>query len=231
MATILVTGANRGIGLEFARQYVADGWRVFAAARDPASAGELRQLVHESAGRVEPIKIDVTDPLSIQAAAAQIGDAPIDHLINSAGVMGGPRQQLGNMDYEDWEEVLRVNTMGPMRVTEAFVNNLARSERKLAVAITSGMGSITDNSSGGHIAYRISKAGVNMVMRTLALDLAPRGIICLVINPGWVKTRMGGAGAKITATESVSAMRKVFDKADPTYSGKFFNYNGREYPW
>lgn len=231
MATILVTGANRGIGLEFARQYAADGWRVFAAARDPASASELRQLVQESAGCVEPIAIDVTDPISIQAAAAQIGDAPIDHLINSAGVMGGPRQQLGNMDYEDGEEVFRVNTMGPMRVTEAFVNNVARSERKLVVAITSGMGSMADNTSGGHIAYRISKAGVNMLMRALSIDLAPRGIICVVINPGWVKTRMGGAGAKITATESVNAMRKVFDQAGPSQSGKFFNYDGREYPW
>jgi NAD(P)-dependent dehydrogenase (short-subunit alcohol dehydrogenase family) len=116
-------------------------------------------------------------------------------------------------------------------VTQAFLGNVERSERKLIVAITSGMGSLADNTSGGFIAYRTSKAGVNMVMRSLAVDLASRGITCIVINPGWVKTRMGGPNAKITAEQSVSAMRKVFDAAELKDSGKFYDYTGREYAW
>lgn len=231
MATALITGANRGIGLELVRQYAADGWRVFAAARNLSAADELKRLTHESAGRVQTLVLDVTSAESIQAAGKSVGDTPIDHLINCAGVMGGSRQQIGNMDYAGWAQVHDVNTMGPMRVTENFIENVARSERKLAVAITSGMGSLADNTSGGHIAYRTSKAGVNMVVRSLALILAPRGITCLVINPGWVKTRMGGPGAKITAAQSVQGMRKVFMSAGPDQTGKFFNYDGAEYPW
>lgn len=231
MSTALITGANRGIGLELVRQYVADGWRVFATARNLSAAEELKQLAQESAGRVQLLGLDVSDLESIQAARNSAGDAPIDHLINCAGVMGGSRQQLGKMDYAGWAQVHDVNTMGPMRVTENFIENVARSERKLAVAVTSGMGSLADNTSGGHIAYRTSKAGVNMVFRSLALTLAPRGITCLVINPGWVKTRMGGPGAKISAAQSVQGMRKVFLSAGPAQTGRFFNYDGAEYPW
>ena len=231
MATALITGANRGIGLEFVRQYAAEGWRVFAGVRDPEVARELQQLAQESEGRITTVAMDVADAQSVQAAGRQVGDGPIDHLINSAGVMGGPRQRLADMDYDDWARVININSMGPLRVTETFIENLARSDRKLAVGITSGMGSLADNTSGGHIAYRTSKAALNMVVRTLAIDLAPRGMTCLVINPGWVKTRMGGPGAKITAEESVRAMRKVFEKAGPAQSGKFFNYDGREYAW
>jgi NAD(P)-dependent dehydrogenase (short-subunit alcohol dehydrogenase family) len=230
MTTALITGANRGIGLELARQYAAAGWQVYAAARDPAAA-ELRQLAQEFPGSVHPLGLDVTDAQSVQAAGKVVGNAPIDHLINCAGVMGGSRQQIGDMDYAGWAQVFDINTMGPLRVTEQFVDNLARGDRKLAVTITSGMGSLADNTSGGHIAYRASKAAVNMVMRSLAIILAPRGIICIVINPGWVKTRMGGPGAKITAAQSVQAMRKVFESAGPAQTGKFFNYDGAEYPW
>ena len=211
MATVLITGSNRGIGLEFVRQYAADGWQVFAAARHPAAADDLQRLAKESAGGVQVLALDVMDAQSINAAGTVVGNAPIDHLINCAGVMGGSRQQLGNMDYAAWAQVHDINTMGPLRVTEKFIENVARSERKLVVAITSGMGSLADNTSGGHIAYRVSKAAVNMVMRSLAIILAPRGITCLVINPGWVKTRMGGPGAKITAAQSVQGMRKVFE--------------------
>jgi NAD(P)-dependent dehydrogenase (short-subunit alcohol dehydrogenase family) len=138
---------------------------------------------------------------------------------------------VGNIDYKTWMHVLDVNTLGPMRVAEAFVDNVARSERKLIVTITSGMGSIGDNSSGDAYAYRTSKAAVNMVMRSLAIDLAPRGITCVVINPGWVKTDMGGPNARLSAAESVSAMRRLIDKVGPAQSGKFFNYDGREYAW
>jgi NAD(P)-dependent dehydrogenase (short-subunit alcohol dehydrogenase family) len=144
----------------------------------------------------------------------------------------GPRgQTIGNIDYDAWAKVLDANTVGPMRVAEAFVDNVSRSDRKLIVTLTSGMGSLADNTSGGSIAYRSSKAAVNMVMRSLAIDLAPRGITCVVVNPGWVQTEMGGPHARISPAESVTKLRHLIDTLGPTQSGKFFNYDGREYPW
>jgi NAD(P)-dependent dehydrogenase (short-subunit alcohol dehydrogenase family) len=192
MPTTLITGANRGLGLEFARQYAARGWQVYATCRDPDSASELRRLADASNHTVQIMALDVTDLASIKAAATELKGQPIDLLLNNAGV-GGPRsQKIGNIDYEAWANVLDVNTLGSLRVSEAFVDHVARSERKLIVALTSGMGSIADNASGGALAYRSSKAAVNMVMRSLAIDLAPRGITCIVINPGWVRTTWAG---------------------------------------
>ena len=231
MPSALITGANRRIGLEFARQYLADGWQVYAACRDRDSASELRRLADGSGHKLRIIALDVTDPSSIKAAAAELGGQAIDLLINNAGVMGARNQTIGNIDYDAWAKVLDANTMGPMRVSEAFVDNVARSERKLIVTITSGMGSIADNTSGGSIAYRSSKAAVNMVMRSLAIDLAPRGITCVVVNPGWVQTDMGGPQATLTTTDSVKRLRRLIETLGPAQSGKFFNYDGREYAW
>ncbi|MGC1178746.1 MAG: SDR family NAD(P)-dependent oxidoreductase [Methyloceanibacter sp.] len=145
----------------------------------------------------------------------------MDLLLNNAGVIGARGQTIGNIDYEAWAKVLDVNTMGPMRVSEAFVEHVARSERRLIVTLTSGMGSLADNTSGGSIAYRSSKAAVNMVMRSLAIDLAPRGITCVVVNPGWVRTDMGGAHATLAPAESVRALRRLIDTLGPAQSGKF----------
>jgi NAD(P)-dependent dehydrogenase (short-subunit alcohol dehydrogenase family) len=231
MPSALITGANRGLGFEFARQYLADGWNVYAACRDPNSASELRQLADASGHKVRILALDVTDPASVKAAAAELGGQAIDLLLNNAGVTGVRHQTIGNIDYEAWAKVLDVNTMGPMRVSEAFVDHVARSGRKLIVSLTSGMGSLADNTSGGSIAYRSSKAAVNMVVRSLAIDLAPRGITCVVVNPGWVRTDMGGSRATLTTTESVTMLRRLIETLGPTQSGKFFNHNGREYPW
>jgi NAD(P)-dependent dehydrogenase (short-subunit alcohol dehydrogenase family) len=231
MPSALITGANRGLGLEFARQYLDDGWQVYAACRDPESASELRRLADASDHKLRSIALDVTDSTSVKATAAELEGRAIDVLINNAGV-GGPRgQSIGNIDYETWARVLDVNTLGPMRVAEAFVDNVAESKRKLIVTITSGMGSIADNTSGGAFAYRSSKAAVNMVMRSLAIDLAPRGITCVVINPGWVRTDMGGPHATLAPAESVRRLRRLIDSVGPAQSGKFFNYDGREYAW
>jgi NAD(P)-dependent dehydrogenase (short-subunit alcohol dehydrogenase family) len=231
MPTVLITGANRGIGFEFARQYLADGWQVYAACRDPTSATELRQLAEDSGERLRILAMDVTDARSVEAAAAELDGQAIDLLINNAGVGGARHQTIGNIDYQAWAKVLDVNTMGPMRVSEAFVEHVARSERKLIVTLTSGMGSIADNTSGGSIAYRSSKAAVNMVMRSLAIDLGPRGITCVVVNPGWVRTDMGGPHAGLTPAESVMRLRRLIDTLGPAQSGKFFNHDGREYAW
>jgi NAD(P)-dependent dehydrogenase (short-subunit alcohol dehydrogenase family) len=231
MPSALITGANRGLGLEFARQYAADGWQVYAACRDPSSASELRRLAEASGHKLRILVLDVTDPASVKAVATELDGQAIDLLLNNAGVGGARGQTVGNIDYKAWATVLDVNTVGAMRVSEAFVDHVARSERKLIVTLTSGMGSLADNTSGGSIAYRSSKAAVNMVMRSLAIDLAPRGITCVVVNPGWVLTDMGGTHATMTPAESVTRLRRLIETLGPAQSGKFFNHDGREYPW
>jgi len=231
MTSVLITGTNRGLGFEFARQYAAGGVRVFAACRNPAAADALWQLEQTTEGRLSVIAMDVTDAKSVGNAAAQLKDLAIDVLINAAGIAGTSGQTTGNVDYKAWAEVLEVNTMGPLRVLESFIEHIARSERRLVVTITSGMGSLTDNKSGGSIAYRSSKAAVNMVMRSAAIDLAPRGISCVLVHPGWVRTDMGGPKAPMSPQESVTAMRQLIDTFGPKHSGNFYNYDGREYPW
>ena len=231
MPSVLITGANRGLGLEFARQYAADGWQVYAGCRDLSSASKLRRLANTSENKIRIMALDVTDPASIRAASAELDGQAIDVIINNAGVMGARGQSIGNIDYKAWANVLDVNTMGPMRISEAFVDHVARSKRKLIVTLTSGMGSIADNTSGGSIAYRSSKAAVNMVTRSLAIDLAPRGITCVVVNPGWVLTEMGGPQATMTPAESVKKMRDLIETLGPAQSGRFFNHDGHDYPW
>ena len=231
MPSALITGANRGLGLEFARQYLADGWQVYATCRHPGSASELRHLAEASDYKLRIMALDVTNSASVKAAAAELDGQAIDLLLNNAGVGGARGQTIGNIDYKAWAKVLDVNTMGPLRVAEAFVDHVARSERKLIVTLTSGMGSIADNTSGGAFAYRSSKAAVNMVVRSLAIDLAPRGITCVVVNPGWVRTDMGGSHATLTPAESVKRLRDLIETLGPAQSGKFFNHDGREYPW
>jgi NAD(P)-dependent dehydrogenase (short-subunit alcohol dehydrogenase family) len=231
MTVVLITGANRGLGFEFASQYVAEGWRIFAACRNPSAASELQHLAKSAKGMLSIVAIDVTGAESVRNAASQLKDAAIDVLINDAGISGKPGQTTGNVDYENWARVFDVNTMGPMRVLESFIEHIARSERKLVVTITSGMGSLADNKAGGSIAYRSSKAAMNMAMRSAAIDLAPRGISCVLVHPGWVRTDMGGPKAPLSPQESVSAMRRLIDKLEPNNSGKFYNYDGREYPW
>jgi NAD(P)-dependent dehydrogenase (short-subunit alcohol dehydrogenase family) len=231
MTTILVTGASRGLGLEFTRQYLAEGYAIIAAARNPSAAHRLRQLERDSKGRLTLVEADVADTASVRRAAARAPTSAIDVLINCAGVIGGNGQTIGSIDYREWMRVLDVNVLGPLRMCEAFLDRVAQSDRRLIVTITSGMGSLADNTSGGYVAYRTSKAAVNMAMRTAAIDLKSRGISCVVLNPGWVKTDMGGPNATLTPEHSVTAMRRVISDLGPSDSGRFYNYDGREYPW
>ena len=231
MPTILITGANRGLGFELARQYAADGATVIAGCRSPAKAQALQRLAHDSRGAVDVFEVDVADTESVQRAAAHVNAARIDILINCAGIIGTGGRSLGSLDYRDWMQVLEVNLMGPARISAAFLERVAASERKLIVTITSGMGSLADNTSGGYIPYRTSKAAVNMLMRSAALDLKTRGISCVLINPGWVRTDMGGPNAQLAPEESVTAMRRVIAKLGPADSGRFYNHDGREYSW
>ena len=231
MATILITGANRGLGLEFTRQYLAEGWTVIAACRNPGTARGLQDLEAKSNGALTVVEIDVTDGASVKRAAGRLQARAIDVLVNGAGVYGASGQRLGALDYDDWRQVLEVNLLGPARMCEAFLDCVERSDRRLIVTITSGMGSMADNTSGGSVLYRTSKAAVNMLIRTSAIDLKARGITCIVVNPGWVKTDMGGPNAKLSPEESIQAMRRLFARLGPEDSGKFYNYDGREYPW
>ncbi|MET0283310.1 MAG: SDR family oxidoreductase [Polyangiales bacterium] len=226
MTSVLITGANRGLGLEFARQYSEAGWRVFATAR--ASSAELDELLGKQP-QVSFHALDIGDESSVHALARALRD-PIDLLLNNAGMMGPQRQSIGKLDAAGMLETLRINTVAPLLVADAFVDHVARSERKLMIAITSGMGSI-DDTSGGYYAYRASKAALNMTFRNLALDLRNRGIIAAVINPGWVQTDMGGGGAPTPVHESIAKMRKVFDGLKPKDSGSFLDYKGGTLPW
>jgi NAD(P)-dependent dehydrogenase (short-subunit alcohol dehydrogenase family) len=231
MPTILITGANRGLGLEFTRQYAADGWTVIAACRDPQSARDLQAFATDGAGRIRVIAMNVADTASVKAAAATLAGEPIDILLNNAGVGSPAGKTLGSLDYAAWLKVLDVNALGPARVVEALVENVARGERKLILTITSRMGSIDDNSSGGSYPYRSSKAAVNMVVKSLSRDLAPRGITCVLLHPGWVRTAMGGPGGKLSPAESIAAMRKLIAGLGPEDSGKFYDYDGAVIPW
>jgi NAD(P)-dependent dehydrogenase (short-subunit alcohol dehydrogenase family) len=227
MSTVLVTGANRGLGLEFVRQYAADGWRVIATCRNPKGAKALRA----TDGDVKVRPLDVTDWAQVKALARALKTVPIDLLINNAGVYGPRKEVLGKIDVGAWDEVFHVNVMAPFLLSEVLVEQVAKSEKKTIVTVTSRMGSIALNASGGAYIYRSSKAAVNMVMKGLSMTLKPRGIIVALVHPGWVRTDMGGAGADIAPEESVTAMRKVIAGLRPKHSGGFFNYDGAELPW
>ena len=221
MPTVLITGASRGIGREFARQYEAGGWRVIATCRDPSK--------YDLEGEV--YRLDVTDPDSVAALHRELKGEAIDLLINNAGIYGPRGLEFGSLDYGVWEEVLRTNVLGPMRVAEAIADQVAASEKKKMVFISSKVGSIADNSSGGSYIYRSSKTALNMAVKSLSLDLSGKGVICVLMHPGWVQTDMGGASAPIDAATSVAGMRAVIDRAGAADSGRFFNYDGNELPW
>lgn len=232
MNTILITGANRGIGLEFVRQYVAEGWRVLACCRHPEKSSALKQLAAHYPGLITVHALDVAEHAQIEDLARMLADVAIDILVNNAGIYpdsdaGG----FGHTDYEEWMQALRINTMAPLKMAEAFAPHLRRGQRKTIATLTSKMGSIADNGSGGNYLYRSSKAAANMVVKSLSIDLKPLGISAVAFHPGWVQTDMGGSNAMIAAQQSVAGMRQVIEGISPAHSGKFFAYDGQEIPW
>lgn len=226
MPSVVITGANRGIGLAFARSFAADGWRVYGCCRQPDKARELKDL----AGEVTVHRLDVTDGLQVAGLARELASQPVDVLLNNAGIYGS-RAGFGETDYDVWPQVFQVNVMAPLRLAEHFVEQVARSERKLIVNISSRMGSTGENTSGGGYVYRSSKAAFNMVAKSLSIDLAGRDITVVMFHPGWVQTDMGGANATVTAGESVAGMRAVIERLTATDNGRFFTYDGTEIPW
>ena len=226
MPTALITGAGRGLGLEFSRQFADDGWTVLAGVREPEKADDLRRID----GDVSPVPLDVADPASVAILGERLSGVPIDLLINNAGVYGPRQMVLGEFDYDAWREVFEVNTLAPMRVAEAFIEHIRAGEGRKIVTVSSKMGSIADSSGGSYI-YRSSKAGVNAAMKALAMDLQPEGFTIVVVHPGWVRTDMGGPSASIDAVESITGLKRVIDGLSPSDTGRFFNYDGSEIPW
>lgn len=229
--TVLITGANRGIGLEFVRQYLLDGWRVHAGARSPEGAPELMKLAAEHRERLQVHPLDVTNTRHITNLAATLEATPIDVLINNAGVYGGDHQGFGETDEQAWLECLRTNVVAPMKMMEAFVEHVAASAQRVMATLSSKMGSMADNGSGGSYHYRSSKAGVNAVVVSAAIDLAPRGIVAVALHPGWVRTDMGGPDAEITTATSVARMRRTLAGLGPQDAGGFFDIDGSIIPW
>ena len=222
--TWLVTGANRGIGLAFAKALSARGDRVIATARQPGKATELRKLDV----RVE--QLDVADEESVARLARALAGDPLDVLVNNAAI-GDDGPPFPELSMSDLEESFRVNAIGPAAVAQALLPNLRAGERRMIVNLSSGLGSISENDNGGWIAYRVSKAALGQLTRSMAADLRKERFLCVVISPGWVRTDMGGPGATLTASESIAAMLKVLDRLTPSDTSRFLDHRGRDVPW
>lgn len=223
--TVLITGANRGIGLEFTKQYAEAGWRVLACCRDSQSASALQSIATTHVN-VQIYALDVSDFAQIDALAQKLSNVAIDVLINNAGVYPG-----GGTNANDWEKSFRINSMAPYKMADAYKAHIAKSTLKKLATLSSKMGSIDDNTSGGSYIYRSTKTAVNMVMKSLAIDLKPLGIAVVTLHPGWVQTDMGGSNALINAQTSVTGLRNVIDNLSLANTGKFIAYDGKEIAW
>lgn len=237
MPTLLITGANRGLGLQFTRKYAEDGWRVYAACRAPERAGGLNAIAEASDGLVSVHKLDVLDFGAIDALARDLDGVALDILINNAGIKGKDAQGLGQVDYEEWDKVFRTNVMSVEKMVEAFVEHVARSARKLIVNIASGTASIANKK--GKVPgrpdeiymYRSSKTALNMLTKCLSVELAGRGISVVALGPGWVRTGLGGPNAKFSIEESIDKCRPLIDTFGKEHSGKYILYDGSELPY
>jgi NAD(P)-dependent dehydrogenase (short-subunit alcohol dehydrogenase family) len=230
MPTLLITGANRGLGLEFVRQAVSEGWRVHACCRDPRQATALRSI----GGDLHLHSLDVTD-LQRTAELARLIDEPLDLLVANAGVYRDRQQgldkTLGYLDPELWLDSFKVNTIAPVKLVESFLGHISKGAQKKIVAISSELGSIGENTEGGSYYYRSSKAALNMAFKNLAIELRSRFITVAVLHPGWVKTDMGGASAPLEIPDAVRGMRQVIADLHLETAGRFMSYDGEELPW
>jgi NAD(P)-dependent dehydrogenase (short-subunit alcohol dehydrogenase family) len=225
MPTVLITGTSRGLGLDFVKQYAAKGWKIHACARDPevASLKAIKGDVHRH-------KLEVTDYKAVAGLAKKLSGEAIDVLINNAGVSGEQAGTLGAVDPAVWRDTFETNALAPLMMAEAFLEHVARSKDRKMIALSSVLGSIGLN-NGSRYAYRASKAALNMHWTSLSKDTADKGLICVVLHPGWVQTDMGGKGAPLTIEQSVPAMVKVIDGLKSADSGRFISYDGSAIVW
>ena len=240
MPSVLITGANRGLGLEFTRQYLKDGWEVHAFCRRPDKAAELGAMVADSRGNIHLRQMDIGNKEQIETAAKELKNLPIDLLINNAGIADGYGRgvyemkedpDIQNYDFAFWEEMMRINTLAPAKIIGAFLENIRAGRQKKIASLSSGLGSITNLAWAGKYGYCASKAGLNMVSKGLAEWLKSENIIVISLSPGWTRTAMGGPHATNSAEESVSGMRHVISGLTLAETGRFWNFDGEEVPW
>ncbi|HCJ19314.1 MAG TPA: short-chain dehydrogenase [Hyphomonas sp.] len=223
MTTTLITGANRGIGLELVRKFLAQGHDVIATARDPETSNEL----NATGAKVYPL--EVTDAASVAALKEAVGDQPIDYLINNAGI--GSFAAFKDLDYDAFANMLAVNTIAPIRMIDTFLDNIAASDVKMAASLSSMMGSIENTHASFGLIYRTSKAGLNMALRAAAPELAEKGVTLLALHPGWVNTDMGGKQAPVNPAQSAAGLYTVITTAGPSSELRFLDFEGKTHPW
>ena len=230
MTNVLVTGANRGLGLGFVKNYLGKNVNVVSTTRDIKNSRELLALKERFSGNLEIFELDLLKESAGYTLANFLGDRPIDILINNAGI-GSTNQHFQAVSPKPWLEVLKVNLIAPLMLTQSIIDNVKKGVDKKIYFLSSQLGSIEDNTSGGMYIYRSSKTGLNQVVKSLSVDLKPQGITVVSLHPGWVKTDMGGPNAPVSIDESIKGMMQVIDTTDIRDTGRFLNYDGKELPW
>ena len=228
--SILITGTNRGIGLEFVKHYLKNNEKVIATCRNRNSAKDLLEL-ENTTSNLSLVELDVSKPNSIDEFTSKIANQPIDTFINNAGVFGPRNIEFGNFNAKEWLDVFNINTIAPLLITQKVLKNLRLGKNKKLAFISSKVGSIEDNTGGGMYIYRTSKTALNQVIKSLSIDLKEENFIAVALHPGWVQTDMGGPNALIDTKTSVKGMAEVIDNLASKNSGKFYNYDGSPIPW
>ena len=228
--SILITGTNRGIGLEFVKHYLKKNEKVIATCRNKNSAKELLELKNTT-NNLSLVELDVSNPNSINELTSKIIDQPIDIFINNAGVFGPRNTEFGNFNAKEWLDVFNINTIAPLLITQKILKNLRLGKNKKLVFISSKVGSIEENTGGSMYIYRSSKTALNQVIKSLSIDLKDENFIATALHPGWVQTDMGGQNALINTKTSVKGMAEVIDSLVLKNSGRFYNYDGSSISW
>ncbi len=231
MPSILITGANRGIGFELAKQYQKAGWQVFACCRNPLTAYDLKALNTRANNPIAIIHLDVANPENIKQLPSLVRVHALDILFNNAGVWEPNQGGFGTVAAEDWLEVFKVNTIAALLIAQVLIKPIANSELKIIANMSSGMASISGNTEGNAYAYRSSKAALNAITKSMAIDLKAQEVTVVAIDPGWVQTDMGGANAPTTPIDAVSGIREVLERVSLQESGSYIRYNGQMVPW
>ena len=228
---VLITGASRGIGLEMVKYGIENNWRIFACCRHPQQAETLLSVAKLANGGVSVHVADMYELATIQALSYELRNEAIDILVNNAGIYGSDKNKFGHVDVQSWINTFQVNTIAPLKISEALVEQLRMGEQKIIACLSSKMGSMADNGSGGSYIYRSSKAALNAVVKSMAVDLKSDGIKCVALHPGWVQTDMGGPNAEISTRESVTRMFETMLSLTPSDSGRFIDIDGTDIPW
>lgn len=228
---VLITGASRGIGLEMVKYGIEHNWRIFACCRHPQQADSLFSLAKLANGRVSVHVADMYELATIQALSYELRNDAIDILINNAGIYGSDKNKFGHVDVQSWINTFQVNSIAPLKVAEALIEQVRMGDKKIIACISSKMGSMADNGSGGSYIYRSSKAALNAVVKSMSVDLKQDGIKCVALHPGWVKTEMGGPNAEISTRECVNSLFKIMLSLEDKDSGRFIDIDGTTIPW